>query len=423
VEIDALADKEAASVYTEIEALTTERVRIHRKEVLKMMCKIDIPNGWRLPESLMLRRMPARSVKWRVNDFDKKFDDSTLAYDIAYIAERKMAYLSCPPFNNLLEKAKEMQVCSAESGLPCAFEVLEMNRHARVAIKIPSGTTAINISSELGSVRLPVNTDENDFFKDRRVLMTMSKDNRIEWICDWIRYYRDVHQIDAVLLYDNNSTSYDMEDLRNAILGIAGIQAVCIVKWNYKYGPQGFNGGHWDSDYCQSGAMENARWKYLQKAKSVINVDVDELVMPCEKSVMEMVERSVSGYLVFQGKWVIRTANDSIGREKAIRHRDFSNVLITRLGLQPWKSFPLFPCMLHKSPRKWAAVPHQIPEVHSIRNIKNRRKTDSRVQYRHFRPINTSWNQNRCEVVAFDPKLHYVDHGLKAAMDMVCWSK
>ncbi|WP_216075142.1 hypothetical protein, partial [Acinetobacter baumannii] len=79
-------------------------------------------------------------------------------------------------------------------------------------------------------------------------------------IQDWVRFSRDVHGADAVLIYDNGSTSYSLADLAGALGALDGIAVARVVSWPYKFGPQGFDAKRfWDSDYGQHGVWEHGR--------------------------------------------------------------------------------------------------------------------------------------------------------------------
>ncbi len=179
----------------------------------------------------------------------------------------------------------------ATSGVE-TFPVLvqELDRHMRITVQLRGRPDHVVLQSQMGDMRVPVIEADQKTFAGKRVLLTLSKNNRLEWICDWIRFHQDHHGANAVLLYDNNSTLYSLDELASAIANLPGIEATKVIHWPYKYGPQGHGGGFWDSDFCQSGALEDARWRYLQRARSVLNVDIDELVLPRSQSVFERVE-------------------------------------------------------------------------------------------------------------------------------------
>ena len=223
------------------------------------------------------RREPTRPVKFRGENFDRQFDSTTLFYDAVDIGNQQVV-LFAPPFFNLADSLSRTAFFRGSER--CATGIRNFDRHAQVRLKAPTQDGKIRASGPLGDVTVSVSPNSIELFRDRRVIFTMSKDNPIEWILDWVRFNRDVHGADAVLIYDNASTAYDSTTLSAALKSIPGIERSVVVEWPFKYGPQGPNGwDYWDSDFCQLGAWEHARWRFLQHARSAMNSDIDELVL------------------------------------------------------------------------------------------------------------------------------------------------
>ena len=158
-------------------------------------------------------------------------------------------------------------------------------------------------------------------------MLTLSKNNELYWIGDWVRFFARRHGCDAVLFYDNSSTKYDLSEVYETIASIPRIEVVVVVNWPYKYGPQGTERDigpqklPWDSAYSQPGVLEHARHRFLDRAQAVVNADVDELVLTKDKvSLFELVSHSDTGYLRYPGYW-IESATKSTQRHP--RHFDF----------------------------------------------------------------------------------------------------
>jgi hypothetical protein len=219
------------------------------------------------------------------------------------------------------------------------------------------------------------------------VLLTLSKDNELDWISDWVRFFARWHGCDAVLFYDNASTKYEMSDIYEAISSVPGIEVVVVVNWPYPYGPQGSDGNFdppkmpWDSAYSQPGVLEHARHRFLRLARAVVNADVDELVLTNEKvSLIEILGRSAVGYLRYPGYW-IESATKSA--DEYPRHFDFD-----------YRSMDSIEC-----PPKWVVAPTRCPAhatwlPHRISGMDGD-PLSSLVSFRHFRAINTGWKYQR----------------------------
>ncbi len=112
-----------------------------------------------------------------------------------------------------------MRVVALPSHEPCSFELRHLDRHMQMWLEAPPGTEKLRFSGPLGTFEVLVGEPAISPFRDCRVIFTLSRDNELDWIRDWVRFNRDVHGADAVLLYDNRSTLYT----RGRIAGGAAI--------------------------------------------------------------------------------------------------------------------------------------------------------------------------------------------------------
>ncbi len=379
--------------------------------------RLAAPTPVELPAFGELRRRASRPPEHRGPDFDEKFDDTTLFYDCFRLADGRVALLG-PPALNLRRHVESMQIRALPGKAPCRFTFRELDRHGRLIVEAPAGAHALELDFAGGRVELPIGPGETEIFAGRRVLLTLSRNNALHWIRDWVAFARDLHGADAVLFYDNASTRYSAEELLAEIGAIPGIAAVRVVQWPFKYGPQGLDAKrYWDSDFCQHGAWEHARWRYLSAARSVQNADVDELLLARDgRSVFETVEADPWGVFRYRGRWVVGTSDTGIAADDPARtHRDFDIVLRRqpgrRLGILPFDRAACAP--------KWTAVPHKCPPgaqwgVHSIRGWLASRRINPAFSYRHFREIGDSWKYDRNTRPEFDPALHERDDALAA---------
>jgi hypothetical protein len=301
-----------------------------------------------------------------------------------------------------------------------------MDRHSQVWLTIPSPTTALLLRTEVGEFEIAPGTNNSDFFADKRVLLTLSKNNRLEWIQDWLRYNRDIHGANAVLFYDNLSTRYSAEALLNALVEVSGFDRICVVVWPFKYGPQGLDATRfWDSDFCQFGALEHARWRFLQEARSVLNSDIDELVVSSKgSSIFETVERSWSGVVRFHGVWVYGFLNQTSLRSERepLRYSAFDHYLRP----PPKRRYRIIPVFQGECPPKWAAIPRRCPvnaqwTAHGINHWRGARGVSGSFCYRHFREINDHWKYDRSSRENFDTNRFVYDRAMVSNFDKVNW--
>jgi hypothetical protein len=374
------------------------------------------------------RREPSRPPELREPGFDREFDHTTLFYDAFRAPGSSDVLVIAPPFLNLTPAIKSMRVRAAPSGDPCHFRIEALDLCARVRIDAPPASDALLIDSDLGSFALGVGENFSDLFRGLRTLFTLSKNNSLMWVLDWVRYHRDIHGAEAALIYDNASTVYDARELSEAVAQISGIKRTCVVEWPFKYGPQGDAAGRfWDSNFCQHGVWEHARWRFLTEARSVLNGDIDELVVSSTgRTVFQMAERSLAGVVSYFGAWIIGIEGVTPAHPHASvpRHRDFDVMLLPGKPVRklPW-SPPEFGC-----PPKWTVVPSSCPswtqwKVHTIGRWPPARLVSRGAGFRHFREIGDSWKYDRSKRDPSDPARHAYDRELRAALDRVRWDE
>lgn len=204
------------------------------------------------------------------DDYINNYDRFTLFYDIFLDPKNRKLTMISPPWLNLesiyfpitihfneLEfivseptKSVEPRVSILEFGID-PKNILDLNN---VSITFRNGTNH--------SCRIPRAKKLNL----GRCLQTLQKDNRIEWISDWCKYYRDNFNIKSIYIYDNGSRNID--ELK---LFASDKNWLTIIEWEYKFGAL----GHYNNRFTQIGAMNHFRLKYCID-NLVFNFDIDE---------------------------------------------------------------------------------------------------------------------------------------------------
>jgi hypothetical protein len=374
-----------------------------------------------LDPSLGLRRRSPRPHALRQPDFDERFDFDTLFYDVFRHPDSSRVLLIGPALYNLETLFEEIEIVAKPSGASCAFRRFDMDRLTRVEVDAPAGTSEIVLKTRVGELPAKVSQPETTNYRSLRVLCTISKNNDITWICDWARYNRDVHGAQAVLLYDNASTIYDMNELIGRLSEVEGLDFVGVVPFPFRFGPPGLGlRKSWDSNFLQIGSLEHGRWRFLLDAKSFLNTDVDELVVSRNgESVFEAAERH--GVARFYGSWIPNIRVNGAEEVRSIRHVDFAHVEtpVYKLGLPPYRNL----CQ-----PKWAVAPRAVPSLghmthHRIKNWWRSQMWNPTFSFRHFRGLSTGWKYKRDALESFDPAKHRVDERLKEAFARVDWQR
>ena len=373
-----------------------------------------------LPPEAAIKRESVRPVEFRQPGFDEAFDATTLFYDLILSRNRhgnNLIFIG-PPFLNLFPTFYGGRI----GGKPLASTISNYYfRDLCSDVWIPNwDSEAVDLEFDFGSCRLTPQCAANHLYRARRVLYTHSRDNEVRWIVDWVQFHARNHGANAVLLYDNASTKYSGEDLERSLREAFPSLEINVVHWPYKFGPQGFEGGWWDSHFCQAAAFQHARFRFLDSASSVLNCDIDELVVSEKgESIFDITERSRTGCTLFGGKWI---SNATFGTRPAfnspsdLRHGCFRYLARPQPG----------PC-----PMKWCVVPgrckledhwanHHVMFVGKEGENGSGRDLASSFSdafsYRHFQSISTNWKYQRSVPVVFNPNLHQFDERLEEAL-------
>jgi hypothetical protein len=347
--------------------------------------------------SLFKRHSP-RPDHLKPLDYDEKFDAKTLAFDV-FMSDDKLVF-SGPPAYGLdnFFKAENFKI-DGES-IQFTPQIQKLDRVQRNWLKSEKEIQYFQWQYADIEFNIKVNSHQHDLFRDKKVLFTLSKNNKFEWICDWIKFYKKIHQIDAVLFYDNNSDNYSLEDLKQYLIKENLGVDIVLIAWNFKYGPQGgvstgFKKAPWDSDFCQYGMMEHAKERFLKYAKGVINVDIDELIInEAGTSIFNDLEQYPA--LHIGGKWI-----ESIPLDKN------APVLFNNFFYLDKKNY--------KSDYKWCISPQKIEyeaqwKVHTVRSKKL--KISKNFYYLHYKAINYNWKVRRTDFVDYNEAQHRLNETL-----------
>ena len=352
-----------------------------------------------IPDTKQHNRIPPRCCHLQPDDYQEKFDFKTLSFD-TFFSEKKVI-LSGPPLYGLEKFIKEGSFQLDQHDYSKHINVTHLDRtqcnHITHVEKKPN---ELIWQYEDVSIKTSVNNNFLNEFKGKNVLFTLSKNNKFEWIYDWILFYKKYHGIDNVLFYDNNSDHYTLDELKNYLTEKNLDVDIYLVPWNFKYGPQGgiYSGKGktpWDSDFCQYGMFEHAKHRFLKYATGVINADIDELIItPKQESIFKLLANHKG--LLYPGYWIQSIPLDPeketrffnyAYRSKTDRHTDY----------------------------KWCINPSKLDDkiqwkVHSIR--KTHLKCINGVYYAHFKAINYNWKTQRVDNISFNNQIHYIDENV-----------
>jgi hypothetical protein len=179
---------------------------------------------------------------------------------------------------------------------------------------------------------------------------------------------------------------------------------------------------------------------FLQRARSALNSDVDELIVSSRgQSLFAAAERSLTGMIAFHGVWVYGFSGTAGAANLPTRVTSFDHYLkpLETFKFGIFRKTVAFPEPNGLLNTKWAVVPRKCPRsnqwaVHQIygwRGLYTRLSTDRSLRYRHYREINDSWRDltenwqfRRIQREPFDPGHFAYDDQMVSNFSRVRWA-
>lgn len=336
-----------------------------------------------LDPSQALRRVARRPHELRQPDYEHNFDFLTVFYDCFAAIDGPFRILVGPPLANLQEAVVPAIKRAFHRWWPAQPLVRNLDRLSSLRIK--SHRMKVRLKRGLfAQDQIVVQPNYCGLFRDRKVLLTKSKNNDLVWIRDWVHFFARHHGADAVLLYHNGDAA-EVPAIQRAVGSVPGIAAVQIVHWPYLWGPVGGPMDQWDSDYCQHGVLEHARHRFLTLAAAVVSADIDEFVITRDRQpLFNLVQRSQSGYLCYRGFWVENATSVDGTMPRRHMHYVYRSLTPPEREVAP----------------KWAVVPSRCPQdsqwlVHKVTGMQRDVELSNQASIRHFKAINTNWKMPR----------------------------
>jgi len=339
-------------------------------------------------------------------DYDELYDFTNLFFDTFLTADKRQVWCIGPKLFNFEDHVSSGTITGAINGVESHlnFAVEHKRKVAYLKVDLPPAE-GIPESLEmdfgaLGQFSVPVRANRQDLFKGLRTVFTMFKFEPLEWVRDWVEFNVRYHGAEAFLIYNNDCPHASSAQIAAALEDIPGLKQLVVVDWFYPYGPQSVGTDNWVSAFCQVCMMEQARWRFLNGARSVLNGDVDEFVITKDHiSIFDIVESRPEGYVIFAGYWI--GAKGQVASIETRRHKQFYHMDLAEDSTK-------------KVEEKWAIVPANISAesrwiVHKVSHHDGYEPARHMVGIRHFKDINTKWKLVRASTrksVKFDFDLY-----------------
>ena len=269
--------------------------------------KIVPLNGITLPQAEGYRREPAVDAQLRADDYDQRYDSQTLFYDCLWLASKQQLVLYCPKLLNFARLFREGEF-SSNIGTHRLRKIIEHSRFSEIRLDCQAQPEWLSFRHEAFETRTDVSKPETSAFADLNCIITLSKDNDLTWIHDWVSYHVRRHQLQGLVLFDNNSSIYSPEDIVKTLRDVEGLQQFRVIPAPFPYGPTGKKKPKHGSKFLQAALRNLTRRRFFAEAGAVLWLDIDEMIVHRSgKSIFEETKSSLLGYREFDGQWAYRS--------------------------------------------------------------------------------------------------------------------
>ncbi|MXZ83543.1 MAG: hypothetical protein F4Z10_07650 [Synechococcus sp. SB0666_bin_14] len=275
-----------------------------------------------------LQRQSKLPPSYRPKGYEEAFDADTLWYDAVQVGRR--IQLVCPKLNNLASKVRsarwwvdERQVVVQRIHFYRFHDVVEL----QLPIYMQARTVTIEIGSWLGSSN--VAQPQPQLFARLNTVVVMNRNNNLHWITDFLHFHIHDHGLQAMVMIDNDSTAYDLQDLQDKI-DKADLRQRLIISAPFKFGaydlkfykPWSLMNGRlfYPEIYLQTALLNSLRLRYLSQARAVLNCDIDELAYTPKTTIFDLTVRSPLSFVSLAAVWRYSKSMDHNSTRHAAHH-------------------------------------------------------------------------------------------------------
>lgn len=326
----------------------------------------------------------------RPQQYLDKYDRTTLIYDAFAAEDRGQIIVNAPPMLNLWDPFRSG--LKRDGVAVSSVKRHEWKRTDQIRIQGLGGALTTEIAGQTRPVQ--VRPGQTARFAGLNCLLALNKNNDIRWVRDWVRYNVNRHGAEGVVLIDNGSDAYPLEDLAAALETVPGLIQGVIYAAPFPYGPTmaASRRGEKNPRFFQSTMLNLARSDALAKAAAVLSVDIDEIVHgPEDRTIFEVTKANPLGMTTVYGFWGYPASAEHVpALQRDHRYRTDPNKKCNR----KW-------CIVPGGPIDRLAVwdPHQVGGI--LQNLFTVSKT---FRHMHCRGTTTGWKTTR---KPFPTELHH----------------
>ena len=223
----------------------------------------------------------------------RNIDTRTVFYDVYIDRNKKILYGIGPCLFNLENELFPMEIFV--NGNNTEFKIYQQGKLFFIKSKRLPGSLPKSVHIEFvfksftHSMSLDLQQWQQSIESNGNAPITMStlqKDNDIQWVIDWILWHRRLHNVERIVLYDNESTN--RTELIENLKALEPEVNIIFVDWPFPYGISPYKA-------TQHGSLNHCRLRFPIKHGYCINLDIDEyLVRSGEKNLLDYLNTSLN---------------------------------------------------------------------------------------------------------------------------------
>ena len=311
----------------------------------------------------------------------KQYDYDTLIYNVFLSYNNKNLVIIGPPLFNFYEKFFPMHF----EGFGMNFKI-QKDKNERYSfvehpfffkILIPLKDYRVKDMNNISFIfknkeQIDIEIPKNNYKCKNRILMTTQKDNKIEWIKDWISHYKKRYNIDNIVIFDNNS------DNTSALCKQINTNNIDVIPYKYNYGvTKNHNTG-----FFQNSNFEIAKLQFCRNNVVFFNFDIDELLQIIPTKLNTLIEKN-NGSVNFNFKeWRVPMTIDANKNQ----NYSFKNFKYKNDKPSPNGYATKYVATIQDNEKTKLAIHFA---------TSNKKQTYLDDHFLHYSGINTNWKHNR----------------------------
>ena len=248
-----------------------------KRDIVDPAARVSVVHlaGFTLPEDGPHARAHLLAEADRTEAYRAKYDRHTLFYDCVRLDGQDRLLFTAPRFLNLWPLFRDG--LRIDGTRPRRLSRRTYPKYELVQAPAPRDRVTLEIDGR--ETEIVPNAPLAPRFAGLNAVMTMNRNNRLDWIADWLTFHVRAHGLEAALIKDNGSDAYTLDDLARCVASVKGLKTAVVMSAPFEYGTElPRRASPVSPMFLQLALMNLARVETLSRARAVLNADIDELI-------------------------------------------------------------------------------------------------------------------------------------------------